>query len=358
MRLRILALLLTAASVTLVQAQNNNGDTPQNLPNLDDTSSASKSGSSSSRTTASSASKTDSSSNSGSSSKTSAPATTNAPITGAPSLSTRTKSYDGITGAPTLSGVFSYPPPSVPPTAQAPFMQKSTLPQGTVFIAVGAALGFLFSLFLLWRCMVAWSLHRSVKRANNPYYTKLQKKFKLGNESHDAMLAGPNAPFYKQRPGSSMSLDPLNGSATNKTPYKGNQNTGSLFFSPTAGTGMHSSHGNRHSTGGYLPAGYYAAGASAVGGGLAGDGRPISMADFTGNTPQAQGYQRTGPSPPGTPSISSHPTEPYGRLNTSAGLSTHSLGNRSEGRAPSAYLDDLFDYPPVPTNNTTEQRRY
>ena len=159
-----------------------------------------------------------------------------------------------------------------------------------------------------------------------------------------------------------MSLDPLNNGSKN-SPYKNPANAGSLFFSPTAGAGRHSAINQRASTGGYLPAGYYAAGASAVGGGLAGNGRPISMADFTGNTPRSQGYERAqsvGPSPPGSPSLhSGQPTDssaPYSRLNTSAGLSTLSLGQKSDGRAPSAYLEDLFDYPPVPETGNNQKR--
>ena len=283
----------------------------------------------------------------------SAAATTAAATLPPLSSSTASQSYDGIISAPQLSGHYSYPAASVPPTANAPFMQKSTLPQGTVFICVGVALGFLFIVVLAWRGLVAYSIRRSIKKAKNPY-PKLTKKFKFGSEGK-GMLAKASAPFYSSGPGSTLSLDPLHSSG--KGSYKPVHNTGSLFFSPTAGAGVHS--GTNRSSG-YLPAGYYAAGASEVGGGGAGNSRPISMADFTGSRPQSQGYQRAfsaAPSPNISPMLNpTNPQEvPYGRLNA-AGTSTASLGARSEGRAPSAYLDDLFDYPPLPERGEGERR--
>ncbi|OCL06964.1 hypothetical protein AOQ84DRAFT_223326, partial [Glonium stellatum] len=69
-----------------------------------------------------------------------------------------------LTGLPTIAGA-GIPTVIVPDTANAPFMQKSNLPDGTVFICVGAALGFMGAAILAWRGLVAWSLHRSVQRA-------------------------------------------------------------------------------------------------------------------------------------------------------------------------------------------------
>src|SRR5690606_10387613 len=56
---------------------------------------------------------------------------------------------DGPNDMPTLGGVMpNYPAPTVPPTQNAPYMQQSSLPEGTFFIAVGAILGFfLLSVF-------------------------------------------------------------------------------------------------------------------------------------------------------------------------------------------------------------------
>ena len=179
------------------------------------------------------------------------------------------------------------------------------------------------------------------------------------------MLAKASVPFYSSGPGSSLSLDPLHSSGKGSYKPVHNNNSSTLFFSPTAKSGLPSASANRSS--GYLPAGYYAAGASESGGGVAGTGRPISMADFTGGNisrPQSQGYQRAfsnysaGPSPNDSPMLQATnlPDVLYGRLDTTAGASTASLGARSEGRAPSAYLDDLFEYPPVREGEPVEKR--
>ena len=90
------------------------------------------------------------------------------------------------------------------------------------------------------------------------------------------------------------------------------------------------------------------------------------MADFTGtfNRPQSHGYQRalsvSGPSPGPSPLLK--PTTPgtevpYSNRHSMARLSTASLGAKSDGRAPSAYLEDLFDVPPIPDHSAGGESR-
>ncbi|KAL8685660.1 MAG: hypothetical protein Q9218_007623 [Villophora microphyllina] len=238
---------------------------------------------------------------------------------------------------PTLAGVKA-PTPSVPPTADAPYMQKSKLPEGTVFICVGAGLAFIGLVVLAWRGLVAWSLHRSVRKAAmapSGRYTQLYDGKSRSNT--------PGTTLYSAGPGSALSHDRL--TAASKPGSKTNTARSSLFFSPTAGAGMQTP-GNRAS--GYLPAGYYAAGNAAAGGGV-----PMTQ---IGGGPGAHNNNRysrarsAGPSPPGTPSLppSRGAEVAYGRPST-AGLSTQpststlGLSTAPQGRAPSAYLDDLFE---------------
>lgn len=271
-----------------------------------------------------------------------------------------TASNDGAlpSGLPTLRGGFNYPAPTVPPTQGAPFMRKSNLPEGTVFIAVGACLAFLGLAVIAWRGLVAWSLHRSVKRA------AMQHNY--GDTK--SMLRGPGGGLYSHGPGSTLSLDQLGTTGRSSTARSKNHHTskGNLFFSPTAGAGMHNP-GNRGSS--YLPAGYYAAGNAAPGGGLGmthvGSG-PISLSTLG---PQSHGYSRAkslGPSPPGSPALppSRGADVGYARAST-VGLSTHAststlnLSAPPQGRAPSAYLEDLFaNYPPGPTGRLSTDRRH
>ncbi|KAL9079361.1 MAG: hypothetical protein Q9157_001748 [Trypethelium eluteriae] len=357
------------------------------LPNLSTatlpgTSSGSSTGSGS---TPSSTGSTSAATTSGSTTASSSASTTDASsltVTSAPSLtSSGGASFFSITGSgPTVAGA-GIPTMIVPDTSRAPFMQKSSLPEGTVFICVGAILGFLGFCVLAWRGLVAWSLHRSVKRA----------ALKADVAESKAMLRPPGAGFYSSVPGgSSLSLEPLGygngrggGGGGGSTNEKGGDRIGrpsqshtprsSLFFSPTAGAGLPGMPGaNRNSQ--YLPAGYYAAGASQTAGGnstthLGGGGGGGGGGSY--NTRGAR--NSVGHSPPESPSLPpsrgnmyshsarnsrrlsgaytspssstldlsalSRGREPTGRPSSS----TLNLGKPPEGRAPSAYLEDLFE---------------
>jgi hypothetical protein len=139
----------------------------------------------------------------------------------------------GSQAAPTLTGVFSYPPPSVPPIANAPYMQSSGLPDNFVFIVVGAALGFIVLVIFVWRLMSSWAMNRNSRKlaaaGSGPSYTPLPdiKKNPAAQSGHDM---------------SDLSKLPRSFSSVP-----------SLFFSPTAEAARHSQRIPSH----HLPAGHY-----------------------------------------------------------------------------------------------------
>lgn len=276
-----------------------------------------------------------------------------------------------------IAGV-GVPTMKVPDTAAAPYMQKSNLPEGTVFICVGAILAFLGAAVLAWRGLVAWSLHRSVKqaaRAQNMADLKAMSAVpgkKRGmynvvgassNMSLDHLAAAPT--------GTSRPAKPF-ASTNTSTPPK----TASLFFSPTAGgsTGLRDSMVNRSST--YLPAGYYAAGNAQPAQGSPvthiGGQNPGHLSTYSLHAPGNRLSARSGVSPPVSPSLPpsrgydrAPPSRdgtlgyrnsvatlgrqtqqsPYQQDNNPSQLSLNVPGgtNVPGGRAPSAYLEDLFE---------------
>ena len=257
-------------------------------------------------------------------------ATTDAP----PSLSTGSDSaglLPPLTDLPTLTGAFNYPPPSVPPTSQAPYMQRSSLPEGTVFIAVGAALGFFAMVIIAWRGLVAWSINRSVRRSATKGYTS------VGESSYDKTDKRKSGLYSTVAPvGSTMSLEKL--VSTNRTGTSGSKNPkddSNLFFSPTAGAGMHTA-GNRNS--GYLPSGYYAS-TTAAPGSVAGD-RGSKLRPHSGVYASPRYLD---PSPPDSPDV--RPST--AGLSVGDSRSSLNLSTTTHNRAPSTYLDDLMSAPPL-----------
>ncbi|QSZ29812.1 hypothetical protein DSL72_004330 [Monilinia vaccinii-corymbosi] len=255
-------------------------------------------------------------------------------ITGSSAPSGKASSTSAL---PTLPGAFQIPTPTVPPTSNAPFMQESNYPEGTVFIAVGAVLGLMALAVLVWHMMIAWALHRSVKRAARQLNLVDQKQ----------LFQAPQAPFYKYADKDStlsLGIGGLGGKSSKRRSTTGNRapSRASLFFSPTALAGGNNP-GNRASS--YLPAGYYAAGA-AVPGAYPGDRQSINMSNLT-----SQGYARhpIDRSPPGSPDHGTH-------SDSSASDFRPADGNV---RAPSAYLDDLFDgeHPHSPPQQGRRDRR-
>jgi hypothetical protein len=284
-----------------------------------------------------------------------------------------------LSGLPTLAGV-GVPIMQVPDTAGAAFMQKSDLPDGTVFICVGAILAFAAAAVLAWRGLVAWSLHRSVRRAAMAQNMSDMKAMSAvpGKKRGMYNVVGAN---------STMSLDHLAaapiGTSKNTKPFAQapggtppGKSASSLFFSPTAGgaAGLRDST-NRSST--YLPAGYYASGNAApahgspvthVGGGnlsansLALPGNRFSRAsgisppDSPSLPPSRGGYPRAPPSRDGLSMYNRNSVATlgtprdtrsgvYGHNENMSQLSLNVPGGTTVagGRAPSAYLEDLFE---------------
>ena len=267
---------------------------------------------------------------------------------------------DPINDLPTLTGFvsFSYPPPTVPPTVNAPFMQRSSLPNGTVFIAVGAILGTFGLAILVWRAIVACLLHRSVERAALAQHTATEKS---------AFLAPPAA-FYKnnERESSpSLGAGARGVRRTNRGPTpSATPSQSNLFFSPTAAGS--SSLTGRDSR--YMPSGFYAAGQSPS----PAHGHSISLTNLRPDSRGGQLSRNTmrEPSPDGSPQF----IPAVQRRDPS--MSSLNLNRPPSQRAPSTYLEDLLDEnphmfpggpPPVPghhqprhshTHSHSSQGRY
>ncbi|KAF2854899.1 hypothetical protein T440DRAFT_362982, partial [Plenodomus tracheiphilus IPT5] len=301
---------------------------------------------------------------------------------------TVTSRVGNLVGLPTLAGV-GIPDQKVPDTANAPFMQKSDLPDGTVFICVGAILAFFGAAVLAWRGLVAWSLHRSVKRAAMAQNLSDMKAMSAvpGKKRGMYNVVGAN---------STMSLDHLSaapiGTTKSTKPFAQQpggspaRSTSNLFFSPTAGAaggaaGLRDSVANRSSQ--YLPPGYYASGNAQPAAGApmthVGGGSSNNLSAHNLSTPGNRFSARSGISPPESPSLPpsrggysrappSREGVPMYNRNSVATLGSHgharspvysyggeghanmsnlSLnvpgGSTTGGRAPSAYLEDLFE---------------
>jgi hypothetical protein len=242
-----------------------------------------------------------------------------------------TNGANGPNDLPTLTNaplVITYAPPAVPPTVDAPFMQRSSLPEGTVFICVGAILGAFGAAILVWRGIVACLLHRSVERAALAQQSANEK----------ATFPAPPAPFYKYTDReSSVSLAGAPAGRgtrrTNRGPIpSATPSQSNLFFSPTAPS--LGGAGNRDSR--FLPSGFYAAGTSSPSQGqiYAGSVTNLNLRpDSRGLGAQSRNTMRD-PSPPDSPQFG-----PRRDMSTSS----LNLNRPPSARAPSAFLDDLLD---------------
>ncbi|KAJ5825964.1 hypothetical protein N7474_003102 [Penicillium riverlandense] len=261
--------------------------------------------------------------------------------------STTTSSTSSTSSGAASSG--GYPIVTVPPTAGAPYMQTTNTPEGTVFIAVGAALGLIGLALLAWRAMVAWSVNRSVRRA--AMMQSENKRLLRTNKKRSTM--------YSAAPTASMSLDRLGAGAKRSSKARVPSTHSGLFFSPTAGGGVGvgshtslnagaSSAGNRASN--YLPAGYYAAAGSSTPATTRGGGPDLHAGlSSPGYPPNIS---------PTLPPTSTFHDPPHNQRQSYAGASTSSLNLNQvpQGRAPSAYLEDLFESH-VPPHHPDSGRR-
>lgn len=245
-----------------------------------------------------------------------------------------------------------------PPSKGAPFMQQSDLPEGTVFIAVGSGLALCALIVLAWRGLVAWSLHRSVKRATAQPPGVIDSKSMLRPHK-----GGHGAGFYDTGAGSMHSLDHLK--SANRSSGIPPPNS-ALFFSPTSnagvpppsagtlggggGSGGGGGGGDRRSA--YLPPGFYSAG-----------NRMSAVPSNSSQTHFGRPVRGPGASPPGTPLMA-----PMSRRASSSGTermtgmrvddSQTSLNVPPTGRAPSAYLEDLFESHPIPEQHPSQGGRF
>ncbi|KXL48573.1 MAG: hypothetical protein FE78DRAFT_77055 [Acidomyces sp. 'richmondensis'] len=225
-----------------------------------------------------------------------------------------------LSGLPTIAGA-GIPTLVIPYTANAPFMQKSNLPEGTVFIAVGAVLAFLGACVLLWRGLVAWSINRSVRKTA---MASIRGSEKNGGSTWGGSSGyhPVNGSHYRDYAGSVLSLDHLAGSGKPMKPHfrdsdakRDSTPPAGLFFSPTASAGLNRD-ANRSSS--FLPAGYYASPAAQPAGGA-------GSTTIGGNyvAPYAR-HSQVGPSPPGSPGL-----PPQSR-----GSTTYRASSRDGLRAP------------------------
>ena len=305
-------------------------------------------------------------------------------LTGGPSST----SIFHLSGVPTIAGA-GIPTLVIPYTAGAPFMQKSSLPEGTFFIAVGATLAFLGACLLLWRLLVAWSIHRNVKR------TAMASVRGGGSEKRSSSYWGPSnssgynpvskgGSLYKDA-GSNLSLDRLTSAGKPMKPHfresmteRGATPPANLFFSPTAQAANRDS----HRLSGHMPPGFYASPSSQPAGGERNTTIGGSLAPYA-NQNRHSTYRDV--SPPASPSLPSQSRGSTGafrdstsrnsalRASSRDGLRASVLGSRdglssnrnshlyaqpshsslmvgassvsdlAPSRAPSAYLEDLFE---------------
>ncbi|POR37054.1 Uncharacterized protein TPAR_02757 [Tolypocladium paradoxum] len=252
-----------------------------------------------------------------------------ASITGGPQATTGGE----LTGFPTLTrgGIPTYPPPTVPPTNNAPFMHQSSMPDGTVFIAVGAILGAFGLAILLWRGIVSLLLHRSVERAAMAQNTANNK----------AAFPAPPAPFYKYT--DQESAKSVGGGAaaagrgvrrTNRAPVPSSTPSHSnLFFSPTAVN--NNAAGARGSA--FLPSGFYASGSGAP---APSQTNSISLNNLR---PDSRGHYTNASRHTLSQTPPDSPQYPARRDVSAMSTSSLNLSSLSPGqRAPSAYLEDLL----------------
>lgn len=288
----------------------------------------------------------------------SATGTNSLPATSITTDASQTSTYLGLSGLPTLAGVGN-PVLVVPDTSGAPFMQKSSLPEGTVFICVGAALGLLGAAILAWRATVAYSIRRSVQRAATASQFGAGDVKAIGMASYRPSVFGAAAGYSSLGNARRSSLDNLSSQPTAYTgpgfgvgSLQGGRNEGyastgrskkgtlrtpvtsTLFFSPTANgaSNRDTIHlaGTHAST--YLPASFYTPGSATSGG--AAEARTVPGAWDSGDNAALHSPQT---SPTRGPRESRTAGKYGGELRRSR------VGMQRQERAPSAYLEDLFD---------------
>jgi hypothetical protein len=263
---------------------------------------------------------------------------------------------------PTLSttGV-PVPTVTVPSNEFNPFLKQSTIPEGTVFIAVGSILGAIALAVIAWNVALAIIHRRNARHfhdiGSDP--TPLMTDIKDFNHGYNAGNNGAGA-------GGNNNLEHGGGvgmfGASNKDASRSRSmiNSG-LFFSPTAQV-LNSAQGQNNlnsanpsitssmasSTAGvgviggpgrasvYMPAGYY----DGTGNGGARSVRHMSMYSMS-NASMGGGHQST---PPPMPLSSLSVSNSAGNPRISQLATGEQQQPRQSVRAPSAYLDDFLGF--------------
>lgn len=300
--------------------------------------------------------------------------------------SSTSSSTDSSTTSSSSSTSSSYPTVTVPPTAGAPYMQTSSTPEGAVFIAVGAVLGFLGLAVLAWRGLVAWSVNRSVRqqaaamqssekrgllrsrRRRSSTRSKSRSRSRSGSMPRGQLPSGnlDNGPTGNAAGGYDRHHRHRSGSGSRGLPrmreVPGSSNA--LFFSPTAGASVHSGkRSSQHHSGYGYGHGYGTASTSTPRASTGPIPTSASLSTSERYQPPYKGKRAYPPPPPRVRNIPivSPPVSPNLRPTGTGGymgpgrarpLSGDSMSSGSlnpdqasppQGRAPSEYLEDLFD---------------
>lgn len=269
--------------------------------------------------------------------------------------STNTQSMRRLS-MPTLSSTgVPVPTVTVPSNSNNPFMAQSSLPEGTVFIAVGAILGGIVAAVFAWHLTLAFIHKRSIKKFADVNATYNTAPLMSENKTlYGAGGAAPGAGSAGGRKGPTSESGAFN---TTSERSRSMINSG-LFFSPTAEV-MNSANANINndsltstmgSTAGvgiaanvksgaprasvYMPAGYYGGGHNSTPS-MSGGRSVRNMSMYSASNISMSGGLSGGG---GGNSLKVPGVSGNSRLSVGGGAD-----NRHESvRAPSAYLDDFL----------------
>ncbi|ODM17188.1 hypothetical protein SI65_07587 [Aspergillus cristatus] len=265
----------------------------------------------------------------------------------------------------TSSSSSSYPIVTVPPTAGAPYMQTSSTPEGAVFIAVGAVLGFLGLAVLAWRGLVAWSVNRSVRQQAAAMQSSekrglLRSRRRSARSKSRSRSRSRSMPRGQFGPMGNMDNAPTGnafGGGYDRHHHRRRSGSGSrgpprmrevpgssnpLFFSPTAGASMHSGKRlSQHHSGYGYNYGHSTASTSTPRASTGPIPKSASVSASERYQPPYKG-KHAYPPPPRARNIPivSPPVSPNLRP---MGAGVPNQASPPQGRAPSEYLEDLFD---------------
>lgn len=263
-------------------------------------------------------------------------------------------------------------------------MQTSSTPEGAIFIAVGAVLGFLGLAVLAWRGLVAWSVNRSVRQQAVAMQSS-EKRGLLRTRRRSARSKSRSRSRSRSMPGGQLgptgNMDNAPPGITSEGEYNRHhrrRRSGSggrgpprmrevpgssnpLFFSPTAGASMHSGkRSSRHHPGYGYGYGHGSASTSTPRASTGPVPTNASLSTSERYQPSYKGKHAYPPpprtrnipivSPPVSPNLrgvggymGTGRSRPFSRDSMSSGSLNPNQASPPQGRAPSEYLEDLFD---------------